>query len=63
MRVRIRLFQPLDGNVRINLRGRKAGVAEQRLDAAQIGAAIEQVRRETMAQLVWTDRNRNRRVA
>ena len=49
MRVRIGFLQPFDGHVRVNLCRGKTGVAEQRLNAAQISAAIEQVRREAMS--------------
>ena len=38
-------------------------MAEQRLDAAQIRAAIEQMRGETVPQLVGTERDRDRGVA
>ena len=55
MGVRVSLLQSLDGDVRVNLRGRKTRVAEQRLHAAQVGAAIEHVCRETMAQFMWAD--------
>src|SRR5947208_1358135 len=62
VRIRVGFLQPLSGHMRINLRGRKTGVAEQCLHAAQIGAAIEHVCRETMSKFVRADRNRNRRV-
>ena len=39
-----------DGNVGIDLRGRKASVAEQFLHATQVGAAIKQMRRKAVAQ-------------
>ena len=55
MRIRVGLLQPLSRHMRINLRGRKTGMAKQRLHAAQIGAAIEHVGRETMSKLVRAD--------
>ena len=42
----INLFQPLHRDVRVNLGRRKTRVAEEFLDAAQIGAGIQQVRGE-----------------
>ena len=39
-------------NVRVYLRGGNVGVAEHHLQAAQVGAALEQVRGETVAQHV-----------
>ena len=62
MRVRVCFFEPLDGHVRIDLRRGKTSMAEQRLNAPQIGAAIEHMRSETVPQFMWTDRNWNRRV-
>ena len=62
MRIRVSFFQTFDRDVRVNLRRRKAGVAEQRLHASQIGAAVEQVRGKTVAKFVRADRNRDRRV-
>src|SRR5205823_2817363 len=61
VRIRVGFLQPLSGHMRINLRGRKTGVAEQCLHAAQIGAAIEHVCRETMSKFVRADRNGNHR--
>ena len=55
MRCGVSFLEALDGDVRVNLRGRKAGVTEQRLHAAQIGAAIEHVGGKTMPQFVRTD--------
>ena len=63
MRVRVGFLQPLNRHVRVNLRGRKTGMAKQRLHAAQIGAAIEHVGGETMSKFVRADRNRNRCVS
>ncbi len=61
MCIRVRFLQAFDGDVGINLCGGKTGVAEQRLHAAQVRAAIEHMRRETVAQFVWAHRNRNGR--
>ena len=55
MSVRVSLLQPLDSNVRVNLRGRKTRVAEQRLHAPQIGAAIEHVRCKAVPKFVRAD--------
>ena len=63
MRLGIGLLHPLDTDVCINLRCREAGVSQQRLDAAQIGTAIEQVCGEAMSQLMWRNRDGNRGVS
>jgi hypothetical protein len=39
-------------DVRVDLRRRERAVAEELLDHAQVGAALEQVRREGVAELV-----------
>jgi hypothetical protein len=62
MRFGVRFLQTLDRYVRVNLRGRETGVAQERLHAAQVRATIEHVGRKTVAKFVRTDRNRNRRV-
>jgi hypothetical protein len=49
----MQLLQTLAGNVGIDLCRRNVGVAEQQLDHAQVGAVIEQMSRECMAQRVW----------
>jgi len=56
MRLVIRLLQPLRRHVRVNLRRRQVRVAEEFLDAAEIGAGVEQVRRITVTQLVRRER-------
>ena len=43
-------------HVRVDLRRREIGVPEHHLDGAQIGAALEQMRRERMPQDVRTER-------
>ena len=55
MGVCVGLLEPFDCHVCVDLCRGKAGVAEQLLDTAQIGAAIEHVRRETVPQFVRTD--------
>ena len=55
-RVRVRLEVQLApaavGDVRVELGRAEVGVAEHLLDAAQVGAALEQVRRERVAEQV-----------
>jgi hypothetical protein len=48
----IGFLQPLDSDVRVDLRGRKTRVAKQRLHAAQVRASVKQVRGEGMAKFV-----------
>src|SRR5437588_6673875 len=62
MRFGVRFLQALDGDVRVNLRRRQARVSKQRLDAAQVRAAIEQVSGEAVPEFVRTHRDRNRGV-
>ena len=50
--------QPRLEHVRVDLRRRQIGVAEHHLDGAQVGAALEQVRRERVAQHVRAERAR-----
>ena len=52
MVLRVQLLQPLARDVRVDRRRRDVGVAEQQLHDAQVGAVIEQMRRERMAQHV-----------
>src|SRR5258705_9938681 len=47
---------PLLQHVGVNLRRREIGVAEHHLDGAEVGAALEQVRRERMPQHVRAER-------
>ena len=44
MRLEIGAPQPLDRDVRVDLRRRQAGVAEHLLDGTKIGTTFEQVR-------------------
>ena len=50
------LLQPLNRDMRINLRRRKALVAEQGLNAAKIGAVIQQMSGKAMPELVRSRR-------
>src|SRR5262245_5525222 len=50
MRRVVDLRQPVEVQVRVNLRRRKVGVTEQLLHGAQIAALLEQMRRERMPQ-------------
>ena len=52
VRLLVNLLQPLDGGVGVDLGRRDRRVAEQLLDGAEIGAAIEEVRREAVAERV-----------
>ena len=55
MRGEIGLATALVGDVRIELGGAEVGVAEHLLHAAQVGAALEQVRCEGVAEQVRMD--------
>src|SRR5437868_1766082 len=50
------LSEVLPIDVRVDLRGRDVDVAEHLLDGAQVSTALEQVRRERMAQRVGRNR-------
>src|SRR5437867_2902388 len=50
MRMVVDAPQPLCIDVAVHLRRRERAVAEQLLDRAQVGAALEQVRRERVAE-------------
>ena len=50
MRSRVHLAERVDGDVRVDLRRRDRGVAEELLYDAHVGAAREQVGRETVPQ-------------
>ena len=52
VRVKIQLAPPPIGYVRVELGRRQVGVAEQLLNAAQVGAPLEQVCGERMAEQV-----------
>src|SRR5262245_47754979 len=49
----VNITQTLVGDVRVDLRRRNTAVAEELLDASQIGAAREQVRCIAVAQGMW----------
>ena len=51
----VELDQPGSADVGVDLRGGDVGVAEHGLDRAQVGAALEQMGRERVAQLVRGD--------
>src|SRR3954468_1570987 len=55
---RVRLAKTVDGDQRVYLRGGHRGVAEQFLDDAHVGAAVEQVCRVRVPQGVRRDRVR-----
>ena len=48
----VQLLEPLARHVGVDLRGRDVGVAEQQLHGAQVGAVVEQVGGEGVAQRV-----------
>ena len=50
MRLAIHVLQPLHTSMRINLRGRNGSVAEQLLNGPQIGAGIQKVGGERVAE-------------
>jgi hypothetical protein len=52
MRVVVQLAPPPIGYVCVQLRGGEIGMSEHFLNRAEVGAALEQVRRERMAQQV-----------
>ena len=56
MVLRVQPLQALARDVRVDRGGRDVGVAEQQLHDAQVGAVIEQVRRERVAQHVRRQR-------
>ena len=55
VRVEVRLAPAPVRDVRVELGRAEVGVAEHLLDAAQVGAALEQVRRERVAEQVRVD--------
>ena len=48
-------FEALDGDVSVDLRGGEVGVAEEFLDAAEIGAAVKEVCGVAVAEFVGGD--------
>ena len=55
MRLVISLFEPFGRDMRIDLRRDEVRVAQQFLDAPQIGPGIEQVRRVTVTEFVRSE--------
>ena len=55
VRLEVGLAPPPVGDVGVELGRRQVGVAEHLLDAAEVGAAFEQVRRERVAEQVGVD--------
>src|SRR5918998_607999 len=55
MRPRVYLANALAGQVRVELGGADASMAEQRLDHAQVCSALEQMRREAVTERVRRD--------
>src|ERR687891_1029338 len=55
---KVQLPTPAVRYVRVQLGGREVGMAEHLLDAAEVGAALEQVGRERMAEKVRVDAGR-----
>jgi len=55
VRVEVGLAAAPVGDVRVELRRRQVGVAEHLLDGAQVGASLQQVRGERVAQEVRMD--------
>ena len=56
MMIGMELLQPLARHVGVDLRRRDVGVAEQQLHHAQVGAVVDQVGGEGVAQYVRRDR-------
>src|SRR5262252_8539304 len=48
MMLAINIFQPVERHMRVNLRGRNVGMAENRLDGTQIGAIFDHMRGATV---------------
>ena len=57
------LRNPTHVEVRVHLRRRQARVSQKLLDAAEIAAALEQVRREAVAQSMGPDDRTRARLA
>ena len=55
VRLEVQLAPPAIGYVRVELGRREIGVPEHLLHGAEVGAALEQVRRERVAQEVRVD--------
>ena len=55
MVLRVQLLQPLARHVRVDLRGRDVRVPSSSLHHAQVGAVVQQMRGESVAQRVRRD--------
>lgn len=55
MGIRVRFLEAFDCHMRVDLRGRKTRMSEQRLDASQVRSAIQHVGGETVPQLMRAD--------
>src|SRR4051812_19017080 len=60
MRLGMDRTEPLDRHVRVDLGGREASVAQQLLDGAEVGAALEDVRGRRVPEAVRADVGRTR---
>jgi hypothetical protein len=58
----VQRLQALARDVRVDLRGGDVGVAEQQLHHAQVGAVVDEVRGERVAQRVRRDGARDARL-
>jgi hypothetical protein len=56
----VRFLQPFDRNMSINLRGRKALMTKQGLNAAEVGAVLQKMGRKAMPKLVRSCRQLDR---
>src|SRR3954471_10930761 len=54
-------FQPVESQVRVDLRGGNVGMAKQCLYSSEVGAVLDHVRGATVAQHMWTGFSRPRR--
>ena len=55
MRPRVDLAEALSGQVGVELGGADASMAEERLDHPKIGSPLQQMRRKTVPEGVWSD--------
>src|SRR5439155_962682 len=61
VRPRVELAQPFTAQMRVELGGADASMAQQRLDHPQIRSSLEQMGREAVPEGVWRDALRNPR--
>ena len=57
MMLGMQCLEPRPRDVRVDLRRRDVGMAQQQLHDAQIGAVVQQMGRERVAQPVWRQRS------